>query len=47
MASTTNLLQRTIIALQLEFAMEDLWPLHHFFGITFEHRPQGIFLHQR
>jgi hypothetical protein len=27
--------------------MKDLGPLHHFFGITAEHRPQGLFLHQR
>jgi hypothetical protein len=46
-ASTANLLQRTIIALQREFAMKDLGPLHHFLSITTEHRPQGLFLHQR
>jgi hypothetical protein len=44
-ASTADLLQRTIITLQLEFAMKDLGPLHHFLGITVEHRPQGLFLH--
>jgi hypothetical protein len=27
--------------------MKDLGPLHHFLGITAEHRPQGLFLHQR
>jgi hypothetical protein len=27
--------------------MKDLGPLHHFLGITTEHRPQGLFLHQR
>jgi hypothetical protein len=43
--STTDL-QRTIIALQREFAM-DLGPLHHFLDITVECRPQGLFLHQR
>jgi hypothetical protein len=26
--------------------MKDLGPLHHFFDITAEHRPQGLFLHQ-
>jgi hypothetical protein len=26
--------------------MNDLVPLHHFLGITAEHRPQGLFLHQ-
>jgi hypothetical protein len=46
-ASTADLLQRTIIALQREFAMKDLGPLHHFLGITAERRPQGLFLHQR
>jgi hypothetical protein len=45
--STADLLQRTIIALQREFAMKDLGPLHHFLGITAERRPQGLFLHQR
>jgi hypothetical protein len=46
-ASTADLLQRTITALQREFAMKDLGPLHHFLGITAERRPQGLFLHQR
>jgi hypothetical protein len=46
-ASSTELLRRTIFALQREFAMEDLRPLHHFLGITVEHRPAGLFLHQR
>jgi hypothetical protein len=45
--STVDLLQRTIIALQWEFAMKDLGPLHHFHGITAERWPQGLFLHQR
>jgi hypothetical protein len=35
-ASTADLLQRTIIALQREFAMKDMWPLHHFLGIIAE-----------
>jgi hypothetical protein len=46
-ASSTALVHRTIFALQLEFAMKDLGPLHHFFGITVERRPDGMFLHQR
>jgi hypothetical protein len=46
-ASTTDLLQRTIVALQWEFAMKDIGPLHHFLGITAERRSQGLFLHQR
>ena len=44
-ASTDDLLQRTILALQREFAMKDLGPLHHFLSITAERRPQGLFLH--
>jgi hypothetical protein len=27
--------------------MKDLGPLHHFFGITAERWPQGLFLQQR
>jgi hypothetical protein len=46
-ASTTELLHHTISALQREFAMKDLGPLHHFLGITVERRPDGLFLHQR
>jgi hypothetical protein len=45
-ASSTELLRRTIYALQWEFVMKDLGPLHHFLGITVEHRPAGLFLHQ-
>jgi hypothetical protein len=47
MASTADLLQRTIVALQREFAMKGLGPLHHFLCIIAERRPQGLFLHQR
>jgi hypothetical protein len=43
--SSAALLQRTIAALQREFAMKDLDPLHHFLGITVERRPYGLFLH--
>jgi hypothetical protein len=46
-ASIADLLQRTIVALQLEFAMKDLGPLHHFPSITAKRRPLGLFLHQR
>jgi hypothetical protein len=46
-ASSTELLRRTISALQREFAMKDLGPLHHFIDITVERRPDGLFLHQR
>jgi hypothetical protein len=45
-ASSTELLRRTISALQREFAIKDLGPLHHFLGITVERRPDGLFLHQ-
>jgi hypothetical protein len=44
-ASSTELLRHTIFALQREFAMKDLGPLHHFLGITIERRPDGLFLH--
>jgi hypothetical protein len=46
-ASSTKLLRRTISALQREFTMKDLGPLHHFLSITVERRPDGLFLHQR
>jgi hypothetical protein len=46
-ASSMELLRRTISALQWEFAMKNLRPLHHFLGITVERRPDGLFLHQR
>jgi hypothetical protein len=45
-ASGTELLRQTISALQREFAMKDLGPLHHFLGITVERRPNKLFLHQ-
>jgi hypothetical protein len=46
-ASSTELLRHTISALQREFVMKELGPLHHFLGITVERRPDGLFLHQR
>jgi hypothetical protein len=46
-ASSTELLRRTISALQWEFAMKDLGPLHHFLDITVERRSDELFLHQR
>jgi hypothetical protein len=46
-ASSMELMHRTISALQREFVMKDLGPLHHFLGITVERRPDGLFLHQR
>jgi hypothetical protein len=44
-ASSTTLLRRTVSALQREFTMKDLGPLHHFLGITVKRRPDGMFLH--
>jgi hypothetical protein len=46
-ASNIELLRRTISALQREFAMKDLGPLHHFLGITVERNSDGSVLHQR
>jgi hypothetical protein len=45
-ASSTELLCRTIFALQWEFTMKDLGLLHHFLGITVERCPDGLFLQQ-
>jgi hypothetical protein len=44
--SSTELRRRTISTLRQEFAMKDLGPLHHFLGITIEHHPNSLFLHQ-
>jgi hypothetical protein len=46
-ASSTKLLRRTISALQQEFTMKGLGPLHHFLGVTIERRPAGLFIHKR
>jgi hypothetical protein len=46
-ASCPKLLQRTTAALQWEFVMTDLDPLHHFLGVLVEQRPDSIFLQQR
>jgi hypothetical protein len=45
-ASSMELLRRTVSALQWEFAMKDLGPLHHFISITVKRRPDGLFLHR-
>jgi hypothetical protein len=37
---------RIVSALQREFAMMDIEPLHHFLGITVERSPDELFLHQ-
>jgi hypothetical protein len=46
-ASSTTLLQHTISALKRKFAMKDLGPLHHFFGVSVQHQIDGLFLTQR
>ena len=46
-ASSQRLLQSVISSLQQEFAMKDLGQLHHFLGVTVEHRQSGLLLHQR
>jgi len=45
-ASSLGLLRSTITALQSEFAMKDLGPLHHFLGIAVHRRSDGLFLSQ-
>jgi hypothetical protein len=45
--SSTVLLQRTVSALQKEFAMKDLGTIHHFLGITVQKQSHGLLLHQR
>jgi hypothetical protein len=46
-ASSLSLLRHTIEALQQEFAMKDLGPLHYFLGITVNHCDYALFLSQR
>jgi hypothetical protein len=46
-ASSAALLQQTITALKQEFTMKDLRPLHHFLGVSVQHRADGFFLTQR
>jgi hypothetical protein len=45
-ASNMVLLQRVIAALQKDFPMKVLGPLHHFLGIAVERRSNGLFLQQ-
>jgi hypothetical protein len=45
-ASSTMLMQYTIFALKREFAMKDLDPLHHFFGVSVQYQTDGLFLTQ-
>jgi hypothetical protein len=46
-ASSASLLQWVITALQQEFSMTDLDPLHHFLGLTVTRHPNGFHLSQR
>ena len=46
-ASNASLLRRTITALQQEFSMKDLGPLHHFLGISVKQHSGGLFLSQQ
>jgi hypothetical protein len=46
-ASSSSLLQRIISALQHEFSLKDLGPLHHFLGMQVQHTSSGLFLSQR
>jgi hypothetical protein len=45
--SSLKLLQCTTTALQQQFAMKDIDPLHHFLGVSVEQRSDDLFLHQR
>jgi hypothetical protein len=44
--SSTTLLQHIISALKREFAMKDIGPLHHFWGVSVQHQAVGLFLTQ-
>jgi hypothetical protein len=46
-ASSPELLQRTTSALQQQFAMRDLGPLHHFLDVSVEQWSDDLFLHRR
>ena len=46
-ACSASLLRRTITALQQEFSMKDLGPLHHFLGISVTQHSGGLFLSQQ
>jgi hypothetical protein len=45
-ASSPELLQYTTTALQQQFMMKDLDPLHHFLGVSVEQQSNDLFLHQ-
>ena len=46
-ASSTELLDRIITALQREFSMKDLGDLHYFLGMQVQRRGDGLFLSQQ
>jgi hypothetical protein len=46
-ASSASLLKQIIGALQHEFVMTDMGPLHHFLGISVTRYASGLFLSQR
>ena len=46
-ASSPSFLQQAIAALQREFSMTDIGPLHHFLGLFVDRRVDGLFLSQR
>jgi hypothetical protein len=46
-ALSSQLLQHTTTALQQQFAMKDLGPIHHFLGVSVEQWADDLFLHQR
>ena len=46
-ALSQSFLQHVIAALQQEFSMIDMGPLHHFLGISVDRRADGLFLSQK
>jgi hypothetical protein len=46
-ALSPELLQHTTTALQQQFTIKDLGPLHHFLGISIEQWSDNLFLHPR
>jgi hypothetical protein len=46
-ASSPEVIQRTTTALQQQFTMKDLSPLHHFLDVSVQQQSDDLFLHQR
>jgi hypothetical protein len=46
-ASSPEVIQHTTTALQQQFTMKDLSPLHHFLDVSVQQRSDDLFLHQR